>query len=142
MNHTFIAHVFEGAVLSAFAAYQGSRAYMAEISDKDWDRMTGPHALAFAAVTAVLVLWATLVGYIYRSAKEQKKQKILDDAATDKRHQDQLEQQREAFEALTDIHTKTVEGLIKSNHAIEKLAKNIEYLTVAVIDQKEKKEEE
>ena len=50
--------VLQGVLWSFLAAYNGAMYFIGLISDADWNRMTGPHGVAFIAVAAVIVLWA------------------------------------------------------------------------------------
>jgi hypothetical protein len=99
---------------------------LAIISEQDWNRMTGPHGVAFIAVAAVIVLWAN---GLRKERLEQKRRdeealrhearRQEDEANREKRHKEAMSMQSANADRIMDI---TVESIKAQGHSAQAIA--------------------
>ncbi len=101
-------NIVEGSILSMLSVF-------AIISETDWQRVTGPHGVAFVAIAAVIVLWGSGIRDKNRLRKEtearenrEEERRIREEANREKRHAESLLMQGENAKRLMEL---TVEGI-------------------------------
>ena len=78
--------------------------FFAIISETDWQRITGPHGVAFVAIAAVIVLWVSGM----RKDKREDERRVKEEQNREKRHSESLLMQGENAKRLMEL---TVEGI-------------------------------
>lgn len=127
----FVCHLIEGSILTG--------GMLAIISDQDWQRMTGPHGVAFIAVLAVIVLWAN--GLRKEKAEISRRQaeeiraearRVADEAALEKRHTETMTMQRENADKLMQLTVESIKAQGHTSQAIISIDSTIKRLTEEV----------
>jgi len=127
-------HIAEGTVLTSLAVWQGAQSFYLGLTESDWSKLTGPHGVAFAAVIAVIVLWAALLAYISKSRKEELAARTVEDAARERRHIELMNTQTAHAEKLIELTSQSITANINGTHAIETLSRNMQCLTMEIKD--------
>lgn len=122
--------VCQGALLTFLALYNGAAAVVGVITETDWNRMTGPHGVAFIAVIAVIGLW------VDRKVEKRGEQKRRDkeDEAKEKRNQDLIDALKQLTESNHGLTERAITTIAESKAAIITLDRNIQRLTIEVSD--------
>lgn len=120
-------------MLGMLAAYNGT---MAVISDSDWEKLTGPHALVFGVVIAVGILWFTLIkvvgAYHKRMVAREKteaERQARDDEARERRHKEAMEMQSSFHEKMLKVSTESILSIERSTAAIKGMKRALDYQT-------------
>lgn len=109
-----LATVAEGAVLIYLSVANGWHYVASIFSDEDWNRITGPHGVAFISLAAVVVLWGNGI----RRERNEERRREIEEAKREKRHAELVNLQKENAEKLTDL---TVQAIITQGKAAEAL---------------------
>ena len=131
-NPPQISHIVEGLCLGALAVWQGGAATITALTESDWSKLTGPHGVAFAAVIAVIVLWAALLAYISKSRKEELAARKVEDEARERRHTELVTTQKAHAEKLIELTSQSITANINGTHAVGTLSKSIEAMAEQV----------
>ena len=118
--------IFEAIALGFLTVWQGLSAIASLISNEDWDRITGPHGVAFVACAACLVLWLNAVN---RDRKEDKR-RIAEDAAKERRHEDSIRALNLYSEKVMGIAVDTAKTNMHVAEAIKSLDSTIKKLVL------------
>jgi len=121
-------HAAEGIALGLLALYNGTRYVAGLISDEDWQKITGPHGVAFLAVTACIVLWLNGL----RREKIEEKRRSREEAAREARHAENIAVQREAKDEVKALVVECVKSNAMVTAAITSIDKNNQRLTVEI----------
>jgi hypothetical protein len=133
----------ECSILSLLAVCQGLEVFASVITENDWEKLTGPHALAFASTIATLVLWATGVVVVRRlrldslarEARDRKdalEREIRDRSDRAKWFRDLMESNREFSNKLESICNANHEVILTSSRTDMKVAEAIHSLETQV----------
>jgi hypothetical protein len=68
----------QGMLWGILAVYNGAATFIAIITEADWNRITGPHGVAFISVIAVIILWSN--GIMTRKAEDKRRAQEIKDA--------------------------------------------------------------
>jgi len=122
LPHAAIHHLFEGAILGILAGYQMGLALLDAITAQDWERLTGPHGVAFAACLSVIVLWGTMVTMVQRFRKDSAAKEARDRADALAREERERTDRREHFEELRNSNKENVIQLMRLTEKHQELA--------------------
>lgn len=106
------AHTIECAILSLLALTQGVLAVAEAITAEDWQRVTGPHGVAFVACVSTLVLWATFITLIRRVRLDALAKEKRDREDSHAREERERADRADHFERLHDSNKENVNRLI------------------------------
>ena len=95
--------VIECTLLGSIGAFQLSAYLSSLFSEEDWQKLTGPYALTFGMLIAVIVLW--------NSGKSDRKNR-------ERQHAETFNLQKENSEKLLGLTAESIKASIKSTHAI------------------------
>ena len=107
-----LSHLIEGAILAVLTGSQFGLALVDAITTQDWERLTGPHGVAFVACMATLVLWATLVAIVHRFRKDSAAKEARDRADALAREERERADRKEHFDELRNANKENVERLL------------------------------
>jgi flagellar biosynthesis component FlhA len=93
------------------------------VTETDWQRITGPHGVAFVAIAAVIVLWGSGIrdkALLRKETEEreirEEKRREKEESAREARHAESIKLQRENAEKLIGI---TVENIKAAGHVTQ-----------------------
>ena len=107
-----LSHLIEGAILAVLAGSQAGLALVDAITAQDWERLTGPHGVAFVACMATLVLWGTVVALVHRFRKDSMSKEARDRADSLAREERERADRAAHFEELRSSNKENVERLL------------------------------
>ena len=108
--------ILQGCLWMFLAMYNGTMYFIGLISDADWNRMTGPHGVAFIAVAAVIVLWANGL----RKEKAESVRRDREEAAREARNKELIA----ALEQSTrSNHQLTVDAIVQQGRTAEAIGR-------------------
>lgn len=107
-----LSHLIEGAILAVLAGSQAGLALVDAITAQDWERLTGPHGVAFVACMATLVLWGTVVALVHRFRKDSMAKEARDRADSLAREERERADRAAHFEELRSSNKENVDRLL------------------------------
>lgn len=116
---SIVSSIAECATLATLSLVQGVRYIGGIIADEDWQKITGPHGLVFVLIIGLLTLWI----------KSQR-----NDAATERRHREAMEAQREYADELKSLTVEQTKNSMRFMASIDNMDKNIQRLTIEIED--------
>jgi uncharacterized membrane protein YcjF (UPF0283 family) len=141
--------ILEGIVLACIAMVSGAEYVAALFSNSDWERITGPHGVAFLAVTACIVLWVTSLRREKEIAKNEAKrdaaEQILrteEESRRERRHSETLAMQKENSDKLIGLTAESIKAQIHVTTAIQALSKQLDSRPCGLAELKRQQEQE
>lgn len=122
--------IIQGFLWGFLALYNGSMYILGVISETDWNRITGPHGVAFIAIVAVAVLWAN--GLATRKA-EDKRRTSEAEAASNSRAE-LLKALKDSIDSNHDLTKQCIRAIEKQTAATAALDKTIQHHTTFLSD--------
>jgi len=116
-------NILEGSLLSALSVF-------AIISETDWSRITGPHGVAFVAIAAVIVLWASGM----RKDKREDERRAKEESSREARHAESIRLQKENADKLIEITVENIRAAGKVTQAITSMDRTIQHLSNELSD--------
>ena len=101
-----VSFVTEAALLSYLAIQNGLNLAASLISDEDWQRISGPHGVAFISVVAVIVLWVNGL----RREKNEDSRRVREEVRREARHAETIVLQRENSAKLIDLTIQSIKA--------------------------------
>jgi uncharacterized membrane protein YcjF (UPF0283 family) len=121
-------HTLEAVILGLALGWNGAAYLIALISESDWQRLTGPHGVAFIAVVAVVVLWLNKLSSDKARAKElatiEKKEdarRMAEEAARELRHAESLKASGEYAHSMKALAVESMKVSMRVDHTLGKL---------------------
>jgi hypothetical protein len=99
--------------------------FLAIISETDWSRITGPHGVAFVAIAAVIVLWASGI----RKDKREDERRTKEENAREGRHSESIAIQKDNAEKLVALTVENIKACGHVTQAIHSMDRTIQQLT-------------
>ena len=119
--HAALSHLLEGAILAVLTGSQMGLAMLDAITSQDWERLTGPHGVAFVACLSTMVLWGTMVAMVHRFRKDSTAKEARDRADALAREEREREDRKAHFEELRTSNKENVERLLHLTEQHQKL---------------------
>lgn len=107
-----LSHLVEGFLLAILTGSQFGLAMLDAISTQDWERLTGPHGVAFVACLSTMVLWGTLVAFVHRFRKDAAAKEARDRADALAREERERADRSDHFNELRTANKENVERLL------------------------------
>lgn len=121
-------HTIEAVLLGALLGWNGFWYHASLISDADWNKLTGPHGVAFLAVCAVIVLWANKVLTDRHRAKDlaiqDQKEDIrreIEERNKEKRHAESLAASRDYADSIKALAVESMKVSMRVDQTLSKL---------------------
>lgn len=125
-------HTLEAIVLGLALGWNGAMYLIALISESDWQRITGPHGVAFIAVIAVVVLWLNKLSSDKARVKEraiieekEDARRLAEEAARELRHAESLKASREYAFQMQSLAVESMKVTMKVDHTLTELTKQL-----------------
>ena len=122
--------ILQGCLWGILAIYNGAAAMLAVISEADWERITGPHGVAFIAVVAVVVLWAN--GIATRKAEDKRRAEEI--ASANASRAELLKALNESIESNNDLTKQCIRAIEKNTAATIAFEKTMQHHTTFLSD--------
>jgi hypothetical protein len=127
--------ILQGCLWGILAIYNGASALIAVISEADWNRITGPHGVAFIAVVAVVVLWAN--GIATRKAEDKRRAEEI--ASANAARAELLKALKESIDSNNDLTKQCIRAIECQKAATQAMDKTIQHHTTFLADKIESK---
>jgi hypothetical protein len=112
--------------LGLLTIWQGVETVGSIISEQDWNRITGPHGVAFIACAACMILWGSSVA---RDRKEDRRRRA-EDEARERRHAETIKLQSDNAESLKALTVENAKTNMRVANAIHSLDQSIKTLVL------------
>ena len=121
-------HSIEAIILGLALGWNTMSYYAQIISERDWQRMTGPHGVAFIAVVAAVVLWLNKISSDKSRAKElseqdskEDKRREAEELNKEKRHAETLAASHEYAESMKALAVESMKVTMKVDYTLTAL---------------------
>jgi hypothetical protein len=122
--------VIQGILWGVLALYNGAAAFVAVISEADWNRITGPHGVAFLSIIAVVVLWGNGIA----SRKAEDKRRAEEIASANASRAELLKALNESIESNNDLTKQCIRAIEKQTAATQAMDKTMQHHTTFLSD--------
>jgi hypothetical protein len=121
-------HTVEGVILGLALGWNAMSYYAQILSERDWQRMTGPHGVAFIAVVAAVVLWLNKISSDKARSKELAEQdakedlrRVAEELNKEKRHAETLAASREYADSMKALAVESMKVAMKVDFTLVNL---------------------